>query len=83
MNRQSITDCIDSLCLTCAKRLLHIELFTANKSTSGSNYYWIVEYLNEKKKKEEHQSIGCGICFGLLEKYSQPQYLSQVNIRIF
>jgi hypothetical protein len=38
-----------------------------------------MKYLEDKKKKEsESAPVGCGICFGLLEKYSQPVYLEQV-----
>lgn len=80
MNKQLIINVIDSLCLTCAKRLLHIELFTATKSTAESNYNWIVDYLNEKKAKEQNELLGCGICFGILEKYSQKAYLQEVYI---
>ena len=82
MNKQLIIDCIDSMCVTCAKRLFHIELFTATKTTVESNYNWIVELLNEKKKNEMSSSLGCGICFGMLEKYSQTEYLNQVIIYI-
>jgi hypothetical protein len=74
-----IRDVIDSMCLPCAKRMLHFQLFTMTSSTQSSKYYWIVEMLNEKKKREtDSEPLGCGICFGLLEKYSQKPYLTQV-----
>jgi hypothetical protein len=40
-----------------------------------------MKYLEEKKKLEAKASttaLGCGICFGLLEKFSQTEYLEQV-----
>lgn len=77
-NKQLIKDLIDSLCLTCSKRILHMELFTQTKSTAESNYNWIVELLNEKRKNETNLLLGCGVCFGILEKHSQNEYLQQV-----
>ena len=78
MNEELIKDVIDSICLPCAKRILHFQLFTTTASSLASNYHWIQLYLNEKRKKEENvEPIGCGICFGLLEKYSQEAFLNQ------
>jgi hypothetical protein len=41
-----------------------------------------MKYLDEKKKQETTTTttgaLGCGICFGLLEKFSQTEYLEQV-----
>lgn len=79
MNQQLIRNVIDSLCMQCAKRMLHMQLFTATKSTAESNYNWIVELLSEKKLKEANTQLGCGVCFGLLEKFSQQDYLKQVK----
>ncbi len=44
-----------------------------------------MKYLDEKKKQETATTtttpaaLGCGICFGLLEKFSQTEYLEQVD----
>ena len=76
---QKIRDAIDAMCYNCSKRLLHFQLFTQTSTSSSSSYFWIMKYLEEKKKKElESAPVGCGICFGLLEKYSQTAYLEQV-----
>ena len=78
-SEQIVRDAIDSMCFNCAKRLLHFQLFTHTSTSSSSSYFWIMKYLEDKKKKEsESAPVGCGICFGLLEKYSQPVYLEQV-----
>lgn len=80
-SQQLIKDIIDSMCLSCAKRLLHFQLFTIATSSHTSSYYWIQEYLYEKKKAEQNSTDfkGCGLCFGLLEKYSHESYLREVN----
>lgn len=50
---------------------------------SDSPNYWITEHLNAKKAKEKGQPpAGCGICFGLLEKYSQTEFLTEVILKI-
>jgi hypothetical protein len=78
-SRQLIIDVINSMCFNCAKRLLHFQLFTFTSQSSSSSYYWIMQLLEEKKKSEvDSTSLGCGICFGLLEKFSQTDYLEQV-----
>lgn len=78
---QLVKDVIDSLCYNCCKRLFHFQLFTVTTTVQNSNYYWIIEYLNEKKQREVNSGTftGCGICFGLLEKYSHNEYLTQVS----
>ena len=79
MSEQLVKDVIDSICLPCAKRILHFQLFTMTSVTKSSNYYWIVEMLNAKKLAETNsEPLGCSICFGLLERYSQTPYLTQV-----
>lgn len=79
MYEQLLKDIIDSMCLPCARRLLYFPLFSMSSNSSSTKYYWIMEYLNEKKLAEQNKEpIGCGICFGLLEKYSQTPYLNKV-----
>jgi hypothetical protein len=80
MNHEKlIKDVIDSICFPCAKRILHFQLFTQTASSENSNYHWIQLYLNEKRKMEENADPqGCGICFGLLERFSQDKFLRQV-----
>lgn len=83
MSHQLITDCINSICFNCAKRILHFQLFTFTTQSPNSSYYWLMKLLDEKKKNETNtssslSSLGCGICFGLLEKFSQTEYLEQV-----
>ena len=75
-----IKDVIDSMCSECTKRLLHFQLFTMTSATASSNYYWIYQYINEKKENElkSNEPPGCGICFGLLGKYSQQSFLKEV-----
>lgn len=84
MSEQLIKDTIDSMCLNCCKRLLHFQLFTITSACNKTNHYWIQEYLNEKKKREKESMtpLGCGICFGLLESYSQESFLKEVYILI-
>ena len=80
MSQQLIKDCVDSMCFNCAKRILHFQIFTFTTQSPSSSYYWLMKYLDEKKKQETTTSgaLGCGICFGLLEKFSQTEYLEQV-----
>lgn len=81
MSEKLIKDTIDSMCFTCCKRLLHFQLFTITAGCEKTNHYWIQEYLVEKKKNESIlPPSGCGICFGLLEKFSQEPYLREVYI---
>lgn len=82
MSEQIIKDTIDSMCLTCCKRLLHFQLFTITSGCSKTNHYWIQEYLSEKKKRENefYSDFGCGVCFGLLERFSKDSYLREVGI---
>ena len=85
--QQLITDCINSICFNCAKRILHFQLFTFTTQSSSASYYWLMKLLEEKKKLEttlssSSASLGCGICFGLLEKFSQNEYLEQVAAEI-
>jgi hypothetical protein len=79
MIKKIIKDIIDSICLTCVKRIFHFQYFTLQNT---SKYYWITEILNEKKLKEVSSELGCGICFGLLEKYSQHSHLNEVDYKI-
>lgn len=82
MYEQLIKDIIDSMCLPCARRMLYFPLFSMSSNLSSSRYYWIMEYLNEKKTNEnDKEPLGCGICFGLLEKYSQTPYLNKVIVK--
>ena len=83
MSQQLIKDCIDSMCFNCAKRILHFQIFTFTTQSPSSSYYWLMKYLDEKKKQETTKAstiaaLGCGVCFGLLEKFSQTEYLEQV-----
>lgn len=78
---QLVKNVIDSLCYNCCKRLFHFQLFTVTTTVQSANYYWIIEYLNEKKQREQNPGnafSGCGICFGLLEKFSHNEYLTQL-----
>lgn len=80
MTEALIKDVVDSLCFTCCKRILHFQLFTITAGCENSRFFWIQQYLNEKKKKDaDAPPAGCGVCFGLLEKYSQDTYLRQVR----
>lgn len=83
MSEQLVKDIIDSMCINCAKRLLHFQLFTITAGCNKTKHYWIQEYLNEKKKRENEAStaLGCGICFGLLENFSQQSYLKEVSTK--
>ncbi len=78
--KQLIKDVIDSLCYPCARRMIHFQYFVLTSNSQNTSNYWITEYLKEKRIKEtETPPIGCGVCFGLLEKYSQTEYLTDVN----
>ena len=78
-SEQLIRNVIDSMCFNCAKRLLHFQLFTVTTASQSSNYFWIIEMLAEKRKNEKNDApSGCGICFGLLEKFSSTEYLTEV-----
>jgi hypothetical protein len=79
MSEQLIREVIDSMCFPCAKRLLHFQLFTCTSGSEKTNYYWIIELLREKKNREANlPPQGCGVCFGMLEKFSQTEFLTQV-----
>ena len=78
--KQLVKDVIDSICFPCARRIIHFQYFVMTSSSQNSNTYWITEYLKEKRTLEtKGPLIGCGICFGLLEKYSQSEYLTEVR----
>ena len=80
---QLIKDVIDSICYPCARRMIHFQYFVLTSNSQNSNY-WITEYLKEKRIKETGAPpMGCGVCFGLLEKYSQTEYLTDVKECLF
>ena len=82
-SRELIKNVIDSMCMNCCKRLLHFQLFTITAGCEKTNHYWIQEYLNEKMKREkdDEKGLGCAVCFGLLERFSQDSYLREVQNR--
>ena len=74
-----IRNVIDSICYQCCKRMFHFQLFTC--TSNSTKYDWIAELLNEKKQNEasnDYVPVGCGVCFGLLEKFSQEPFLKDV-----
>ena len=80
MSQQLVRDVIDSMCLPCARRIFYFQLFTF---APDSPNFWITEHLNAKKANEKDKPpIGCGICFGLLEKYSQTEFLTELAAKI-
>lgn len=84
--QELIKSILDSICFQCAKRMMHFQLFTATSNSNTTKYYWIQEYIAEKRKNEFNSTDfkGCGVCFGLLEKYSHESYLKEVfYIKIF
>lgn len=80
MSEQIVKNIIDSLCWNCTKRILHFQLFTLTASCQTTNYSWIQKYVEQKKISEQSSQDfkGCGVCFGLLEKYSDQSYLTEV-----
>jgi hypothetical protein len=75
--KELILNIIDSLCMTCVKRLFNFTVFALPETSAN---YWFVEAISNKRKLESNssQSMGCGVCFGILEKYSQKEYLQSV-----
>ncbi|CAF0902277.1 unnamed protein product [Brachionus calyciflorus] len=84
MTELLLKNIIDSLCWTCTKRIFHFQLFTVTASCENKSYFWIQKYLEEKKLKEHNSKDfqGCGICFGLLEKYSDESFLKELADRV-
>lgn len=80
--KQMIKDVINSMCLPCVRRVIHFQYFVMTSETAKNDKtYWITEYLKEKRSRELNAPPeGCGICFGLLEKYSQTEYLTDVRL---
>lgn len=79
--KQLVRDVIYSMCFPCARRIIPFQYFVVTSdSQKSSKSYWVTEYLKEKRVREAVPAVpsGCGICFGLLEKYSQTEYLTEL-----